>query len=115
MIKGRQSLLLIYSYFKTSVEAGALHDLTDLMSVRLNGDKLDSFLNTWDQVLIGMREEPSEETKRTLFLKQLKRVPHSLFGYDLAEYERFPVGDSKRTYDHLYGSSSGIWIANALM
>jgi hypothetical protein len=58
MMKGRQALSIIYEHFRTSEEAGALHDSDDLMNVNMNGDKLEAFIQTWDQVLIGMREDP---------------------------------------------------------
>jgi hypothetical protein len=35
MMKGRQALCIIYEHFRTSEEAGALHDLDDLMNVNM--------------------------------------------------------------------------------
>ena len=100
MMKGRQALSIIYEHFRTSEEAGALHDLDDLMNVNMNGDKLEAFIQTWDQVLIGMREDPDPAYKRVLFLKQIRKV--SDLKYDIAEYDRFEVTHPNRSYGFLY-------------
>ena len=53
-LKGRQILWMIYQWFKTQDEAGALHDIMDIFAVRLRGDDLEGFLTTWETILAGV-------------------------------------------------------------
>ena len=41
MMSGRQAVFLVYEFMRTNAKAGALFDLTDLMAVRLKGDRLE--------------------------------------------------------------------------
>ena len=96
MLGGRRALRLVYGYYRTSGEAGSLYDLEDLMAIFYSGDgKLEAFMNSWDQVLTGMEEEPPESTLRTLFHRQIKNSHVIKFHIDI--YDRCSAGDDSYT------------------
>ena len=102
MLRGRQALFIIYEYMRVSELAGALYDLSDLMAVRLNQDKLESFLNTWESTLTGMKQLPDPNTKEVLFLKQLRRSDS--MKVEIAHYDRADVGTPDHSYEFLMNS-----------
>ena len=77
MLSGRQGLHLIYAYFVTDQQASAVHNLEDLRTVTFYGDqKLETFLNNWDSVLVGMGSIPGmvkESRVLSLDLENLER------------------------------------------
>jgi hypothetical protein len=103
MLKGRQILWMVHDYHKYDEEIGALYDYQDLLSVRLKNDScLESFMNSWDSVLAGMRVTPAEELLEVLFLAQLR---HSqMLKEELAHYDRSKKGSEARTYAFLMES-----------
>ena len=64
MMKGRQALWIIYEHLRLSDGAGALYDLQDLISVKLNSE-----LGTGDR---GSAKAPEEDLLEPLFLDQIK-------------------------------------------
>jgi len=103
MVKGRQILWMVRDYHKYDEEIGALYDYQDLLSVRLKNDsQLESFMNSWDSVLAGMRVTPAEELLEVLFLAQLR---HSqVLKEEIAHYDRSKKGSESRTYAFLLES-----------
>ena len=99
MLRGRQALRMVYDYMKVSEQAGALFDISDLMAVRLIGDKLESFLHNWESTLTGMKNAPDPETKEVLFLKQLQRA--DIMKAEVAHYERHEIGHPDHSYAFL--------------
>ena len=73
MVKGRQLLYMIGEYYRANEEAGAMYDMADLMGVKIRGDNLENFLNTWDMVVMGMRSEATEECMRVLFHENIRK------------------------------------------
>jgi hypothetical protein len=61
MLKGRHILWMVYQYYAVSQDAGAMYSITELMSVRLNDDKLETFLHNWNHVLAGMESPPAND------------------------------------------------------
>ena len=53
-LKGRQILHGIMSQYKMFETGGQLLELRELMSLRLNGDDLRIFINSWDATLLPM-------------------------------------------------------------
>ncbi len=72
--RGRQILRQVYDFFKLDPSSGVLHNIEDLQAVKLQGNRLDLFLRSWDAVLIGMTKPPDPDLKHALFQKQLKGV-----------------------------------------
>ena len=103
MIKGRQLLWYVYEYYKVSEEAGTLYDLQDLMAVTLVGDgKLSQFMQTWESILAGMKEEPAMSTQEILFLKQVRSSKELC--EEIAHYDRVERGHVDKSYAYLVKS-----------
>ena len=99
VLRGRQIYRMVIDYFRVSEEQGALFDLTDLMSVRMSGGDLTSFLFSWKTILNGMKHVPEEPTKLHLFYTQVKEFKG--IEWELEIYARAKPGDKERTYDYL--------------
>ena len=102
MLRGRQALRMIYNYMKVSEQAGALFDISDLMNVRLQGDRLETFLHNWESTLTGMKNQPDPETKEVLFFRQLQRSDS--LKAEVAHYERHELGHPDHSYNFLLTS-----------
>jgi hypothetical protein len=101
MLRGRQALFLVYQWYRVTEESGALFNLRDLM--KWEGDSiasLTSFQQNWTAVLNGMKEDPGNQTKATLYHLQIHEC--SLINHDIEIYDRAPIGDPNHTYDYLY-------------
>ena len=100
MITGRQILHMIASHFGTDGLAGSVYDLADLMAVRLKNDaSLESFLTSRDSVLRGMKTDPPEDVKETLFLQQLSES--QALKDEISHYHRADKGERDKRYDFL--------------
>ena len=79
---------MIYVLYATDQQAGAVHALEDHLSVTWHGDgNLESFLNNWDSVLIGMESVPDGSTLDSLFHRQIK--DSKIISFDLEVLERW--------------------------
>jgi len=92
---------MVHDYHKLDEERGALYDFTDLTAVRLKGDNLESFMNTWEMVLAGIRHLPDQHIIETLFLDQLRHS--TVLREEISHYERQDRGHRDRTYEYLVG------------
>ena len=99
MIRGRQILWMVYQHFRLNQSYGSLYQVSDLMAVRMKGDSLESFVNTWDSVIAGMHKEPEPEIVENLFYQQIKG--HAALREDIAHYDRSPEEHPDHTYDFL--------------
>ena len=52
--RGRELLYMVYDTYTSDPSFGALCDIQDLIGVKLINDKIESFLNRWDHVLIHL-------------------------------------------------------------
>ena len=48
-IAGRQVLLMVYSFYKTSVDNGTVYDVEDVIAATLHHNQMEHFLHRWDQ------------------------------------------------------------------
>ena len=98
LIKGRQILFIVHQHFKINEEVGQVYDISNLMSVKFAGNgKLESFLNSWDMVLAGMKDEPPEKTLEILFLQELRKC--SALKEDICHFDRQELGSPDKTYE----------------
>ena len=72
LVRGRQVLWLVYDHYRINDELGLIYDFRDLNSVKMRGDSLESFLHSWDNVLLGMKKQPDEDILRHMFLEQIR-------------------------------------------
>ena len=104
LIRGRQILWLVYEDYRLNEEAGALHEITDLMKVTLRKDQnkiehLSRFMLNWEMILAGMKEPPPENQLQILFYEQVRYLP--FLNNDIAVYERANIGSEDRSYQFL--------------
>ena len=92
-LRSRQIIWLMFDYLKPREIGEGVYDLKDLMSVELHADhrkcnlsQLENFLLRWETCLTGMKREPDEDTKLTLFKKQVENI--ELLDYDMQIYKR---------------------------
>ena len=67
-------LFMFNQHFRTNEKLGALYSVEGLLSVKLSGDDLTSFIHNCDAVIAGMSHFPEEIALRDLFLREL-RIP----------------------------------------
>ena len=75
-----------------------MYDMADLMGVKIRGDNLENFLNTWDMVVMGMRSEATEEWMRVLFLENIRKC--GFLRVELAHFDRFELSHPQRKTTH---------------
>jgi len=91
-------LKVIYEYYKAEASAGALYSFEDLLTVELVNDDLERYMNNLDMVTNGIDELPSEDTRKNLLLRQLRKSPE--LTAELAHFER--KTKRKQTYEWSY-------------
>jgi hypothetical protein len=86
LIRGRELLFIICSYFATGAQAELMFSLNDLQKVTLKGDAIEVFQSTWVNVLSGLKKIPDEEILNYLYYEQVKKVKG--LSEDAAHYDR---------------------------
>ena len=74
-VRGRTVLLMFDDYYKTSIEAGNLYRVEDLLGVTKVGDSISDlrkFLNKWDAAIAGMERPPDDYVLRDILLRQVR-------------------------------------------
>ncbi len=99
MLAGRQIWFMIDQHFKISEMESPVYEAEHLFSIKLQGDRLQDLVTTWDQVLSGLGEAPNEQTLRALPLGNLRRC--KAMEQDLAYRDRLPPGHEEKSYDYL--------------
>ena len=104
LIKGRQILWMIYEEYRLNQEAGALHDITDLMKLQLKKEHtkvehLDTFMLNWRTIIAGMKEEPPETTLQVMLCERVRNL--QCLAADIAVYDRAKAGTFERSYRFL--------------
>ena len=104
-IRGRQLLLIVHQYYKTSEELGTHYGPKHIYLVKcLNDRKLEAFLNEWHTTLARIPKTVDEDLLREHFLEQMRNcdcMRHALNNYDAAD-----PGDGTRTYDYLMAQAN---------
>jgi hypothetical protein len=94
LFRGRQVLWLVYDHYRMNDELGLIYDFRDLNSVRMRGGSLESFLNSWENVLLGMKKQPDEVIIRALFLEQIRSS--QAIKEELAYFDRLKAGSTEK-------------------
>jgi hypothetical protein len=107
---GRQVLRIVYEFYETKQSLSQVYGLTDLLRVHLQGDNLESFLNSWLHVLDNLKNPASisDEAREDLFLIQVEKS--KTMTSDIDHYRRLPVGElsvSPRTYANSHQRRQG--------
>ena len=61
---------------------------------------MELFLSNWESVLCGIKNDPDDATKETLFYEQVRNS--SALKYDLVLYEHAEPGHADKSYDFLH-------------
>ena len=104
-VRGRMVLLMFDDYYKTSIEAGSLYRVEDLLNVTKIGDNigdLRKFVNRWDATIAGMEEQPNDFVLRDILLRQVRGS--SLMKYDIEVFDRAREGTHEKSYKFLHTS-----------
>ena len=64
---------------------------------------MSQFLFIWDGVLDKMKEKPTENTKKILFVPQIKNYKE--IDHEIDVYDRAKEGDPEKTYQYLYDAA----------
>ena len=99
LLKGRQILHMIFDYYKLPEVDGQLFRVTDLLEVKMEGNDLRSFVNAWDNALLVMKGEVTDEWKYALFMKQVDNNP--ALQYDMPSHRLLQDGHPDKTYEKL--------------
>ena len=97
---------MVYDIYTSDPSFGALCDIRDLIGVKLINDKVESFLNRWDHVLIHLTEPPGAQLTEGLFVEQVKSSKKMQVDYN-AYYLAKPGADT-RSYQYLYNAAQAV-------
>ena len=101
MITGRQWCHMLYYGTRTSKESRNMYDLSHLYKVNWYGDdQMEKFLDKWDYVVTGMKEKPTDDAKRNLFLKQLRKS--KALEHDIAYLDRLADDHADYSFDWMW-------------
>ena len=70
-----------------------------LLQTLVSDDKLSQFIQTWESVLAGMKEELPASTMEVLFLMQLRTS--KVLKEEIAHYDRVEKGHADKSYEYL--------------
>ncbi len=98
---------IVLRYYATGRAAEALYNINDLQ--RIGVREFESFMNTWEMVLEGMRIRPPDEHLECIFFEAIKEHRASGTGAcihkDIAHYNRLEEGSGgDRSYQCLVDS-----------
>ena len=96
-------LRVIIKYYATNRACEFLYNINDLAQARVRDGNLEGFISTWNLVLQGMREKPSESQLEYMFYDAIK--DHKDVKEDIAHYDRLEEGSGgDRSYQFLRDS-----------
>ena len=101
-VRGRTVLLMFDDYYKTSIGAGSLYRVEDLLGVQKVGDSigdLRKFLNKWDATIAGMEHPPDDYVLRDILLRQIRGS--ALLKYDIEVFDRARESSHEKSYKFL--------------
>ena len=104
-VRGRTVLLMFDDYYKTSIEAGSLYRVEDLLGVAKIGDTigdLRKFVNRWDATIAGMESPPDDFVLRDILLRQIRGS--SLMKNNIEVFDRAREGTHEKSYKFLHQS-----------
>ena len=102
-IPGLVILREIVSYYSTDRRAEVIFKITDLGRVQVKEGDLESFQNSWNYVLSGMRAPPDDEVLEHFYYEAIKS--QRCLAEDIAHYERLEDDSGgDRSYAFLYNA-----------
>ena len=71
--KGIVLLRMIFDYFRTNRTVDVVYEITDLDAVRIKGNNVEAFQNTWVSVLTGMNQVPDDRSLEVLYHDRVEK------------------------------------------
>ena len=71
-LRGRQIAFMIYDYFRVTGSHDTVMDFADLLSVTLHDDNIQEFDTGWDEVLLSMSKNPSDDVLESLYKLRIR-------------------------------------------
>ena len=99
IIAGRQVPLMVYSFYKTSVDNGTVYDVEDVIATTLHHNPMEHFLHRWDRVILGLAEPMPEKAKQAFFCSKVRDCP--AFQVEYLNWKRLSDDDPEKTLDTL--------------
>ena len=87
--RGLELAFIMFEYYSTGKSAEAMFMTLGIHNVRMRGDNLEAFHNTWDMLLAGLPKDPDPDTKQHCYFMQIKG--HKGITEDIAHYNRADV------------------------
>ena len=104
-VRGRQLLLIVHQFYKTSEELGTHYSPKHIYMVKCPSDKkLDVFLNEWHTTLARIPKTVDEDLLREHFLEQLDNCV--CMKHAFRNYESVDPGDEVRSYRYLMAQAN---------
>ena len=104
-VSGRQLLRVIYEQYELDRAKGQVFDLSNLMALSYPGDdKMESFLDTWNDVVQRLTKDPGEDILREILhplIESSGKLRSALEIYELAD-----EGTPQRSYQFLHRALS---------
>ena len=98
-LRGRQTVFMIYDYFRVTGAHDTVLDCADLFSVTLHDDNIQEFDTRWDEVLLSMTKIPSDEILESLCklrIRESEKLKTVLELYDIEIRQKTSVPHNQK-------------------
>ena len=99
-VPGLVLLRQLTEWHRTNHKAEAMYHILHIRDVKVLNGHLESFQNTWNQVLELQDKAPDDDTLHVFYLEAVKSV--GVLAQDIAYYNRLPDDHADRSYHWLY-------------
>ena len=86
-LRGRQTVIKIYDYFRVTDARDTVLDYADVFSVTLHDDNIQKFDTRWDEVLLTVSKIPSGDILESLYKLRIRESAQLKTVLDLYEVE----------------------------
>ena len=93
-LRGRQIAFMIFDYFRVTGAHDAVLNYADLFSVTLHDDNVQEFDARWDEVLLSMSKNPSDDILASLYklrIRESAQLKTVLELYDMEIHQKISV------------------------
>ena len=89
-LRGRQIAIMIYDYFRVTGANDTVLDYADLFSVTLRDDNIQEFDTSWDEVLLSVSKNPSDDILESLYKLRIRESAQLKTVLELHDMEIHP-------------------------
>ena len=96
LLRGRQIACMIYDYFRVTGAHDTVLDCADFFSVTHRVDNIQEFDTRWDEVLLSMSKNPSDDVLEILYKLRIRESDQlktllELYDMEIHQTYRFPT------------------------